>query len=110
MRKSAMMMCLVAGLILALTAATVMAAPNKSKGSAGKGKNSKVVLCHKGKTITVASSAVKGHSKHGDTPGACPAGTTTAPPATTVVAPEPTMVTDPAPQPSEPAPETTASL
>jgi hypothetical protein len=48
-------------------------------GGHGKGKNKKgkkVTLCHKGQTITVAKSAVKGHRKHGDTAGPCPAGPT----------------------------------
>src|SRR5215217_1519563 len=49
------------------------------QGGKGKGKNKKgkkVTLCHQGKTITVASSAVKGHKKHGDTLGRCPSGPT----------------------------------
>src|SRR5215217_7495117 len=36
-----------------------------------KGKKGKVTLCHQGRTITVAKSAVKGHKKHGDTVGPC---------------------------------------
>jgi hypothetical protein len=45
----------------------------KQYGPAGKqyGKT-KVTLCHKGKTITVGSPAVKAHRAHGDTLGACP--------------------------------------
>ncbi len=31
----------------------------------------KVVLCHEGKTITVAAPATQAHLNHGDTPGAC---------------------------------------
>lgn len=31
----------------------------------------KVVICHKGKTITVAAPASKAHLGHGDTAGAC---------------------------------------
>jgi hypothetical protein len=45
----------------------------------GKGKNKKgkkVTLCHKGQTITVSKSAVKGHQKHGDSIGRCPSGPT----------------------------------
>ena len=82
MRKTAMMMIVVGALIFALTAATALAAPGKGKGgSKGSGKN-KVVMCHKGQTITVSSSSVKGHQKHGDAMGACataPGGETTAP-------------------------------
>jgi hypothetical protein len=32
----------------------------------------KVTLCHKGRTIKVAKSAVKKHLRHGDKRGACP--------------------------------------
>ncbi len=46
--------------------------------SAGYGEQ-KVMLCHKGKTITVGAPAAKAHFKHGDTAGACP---TTPPPTT----------------------------
>lgn len=31
----------------------------------------KVVLCHKGKTLTVAEPAVAAHRRHGDTLGRC---------------------------------------
>jgi hypothetical protein len=41
----------------------------KTKNKKGKGK---VTLCHRGKTITVSKSAVKGHKQHGDTQGRCP--------------------------------------
>ena len=88
MRKTAMMMIVVGALIFALTAATALAAPGKGKGgSKGSGKN-KVVMCHKGQTITVSSSSVKGHQKHGDAMGACPVA--------------------PAPAPTTPGGETTA--
>jgi len=49
------------------------------QGGKGKSKNKKgkkVTLCHQGKTITVAKSAVKGHKQHGDTLGRCPTGAT----------------------------------
>lgn len=32
----------------------------------------KVVICHKGKTITVGKPAAKAHLRHGDTLGPCP--------------------------------------
>src|SRR5262249_50410135 len=32
----------------------------------------KVTVCHKGRTISVARPAVKGHRRHGDTVGPCP--------------------------------------
>ena len=96
MRRTAIMMIVVGALIFALTAATAMAAPGKGKGgSKGPGK-AKVVLCHKGQTITVGGPAAKAHQKHGDTAGACAA--TTAPEPTT---PETTT-------PETTAPETTA--
>ena len=70
MRRAAIMMIIVGALIFALTAATAMAAPGKAK----------VVMCHKGQTITVGGPSVKGHhQKHGDTPGACAATTAPAP-------------------------------
>jgi hypothetical protein len=48
-------------------------AKNGGRGNGnGKNKKGKVTLCHKGQTITVSKSAVKGHKKHGDTAGACP--------------------------------------
>ena len=100
MRKTAMMMMIVGALLFALTAATAIAAPGKGGGK-GPGK-AKVVLCHKGKTITVAGPAAKGHQKHGDTVGAC-AVTTPAP--APAPAPEPTPAPAPAPDPAtDPAP------
>jgi len=39
-------------------------------GLAGYGQQ-EVTICHKGKTMTVASPAVAGHLAHGDTVGAC---------------------------------------
>ena len=32
----------------------------------------KVTICHKGKTLKVPATAVKGHQRHGDTLGPCP--------------------------------------
>jgi len=34
----------------------------------------KVLVCHKGKTIEIASPAAQAHLNHGDTAGACPNG------------------------------------
>ncbi len=42
-----------------------------SAGYGGNGGSSKATICHKGKTIKVAQSAVAAHIKHGDTKGAC---------------------------------------
>jgi hypothetical protein len=69
----------------ALRLSDVASAKNKKKGK-------KVTLCHKGQTITVAKSAVKGHKRHGDTAGRCssgPAGPTPAGPALTYQCPGP---------------------
>ena len=47
-------------------------AKGKGDQSKGKGKGQeKVTICHKGKTITVARPALKGHLKHNDTEGPC---------------------------------------
>ena len=35
----------------------------------------KITICHKGHTITISTSALPAHLRHGDTVGACPAGT-----------------------------------
>jgi hypothetical protein len=35
------------------------------------GNDDKVTICHKGRTIKVAQSAVRAHLAHGDTLGAC---------------------------------------
>ena len=51
-----------------LTLGTVATEAKKGK----KGKKGKVTICHKGQTIRVSRSALKGHKKHGDTIGACP--------------------------------------
>jgi hypothetical protein len=47
----------------------------------GKGKGKKVTLCHEGQTITVSGKAKKGHLKHGDALGPCPASPPAPPPA-----------------------------
>lgn len=54
----------------------------------GKGKE-KVVICHKGQTLTVAKPAAVGHIRHGDKRGACEGGgtATTTPPTADTVAP-----------------------
>src|SRR5687768_6707609 len=69
--------------------ATAAKKGGKGKGKAkGKGKNKKgkkVTICHNGQTITVSRSALKGHTRHGDTEGPCP----DAPPP-----PEPTCAND----------------
>jgi hypothetical protein len=43
-----------------------------SNGEGGGGGQDKVVLCHKGKTLTVGAGAQAAHLRHGDSPGACP--------------------------------------
>jgi hypothetical protein len=63
-------------------AALAGAAPGKGKpGKPGKSAPSiaqyqygktKVQVCHKGKTITIAKPAEKAHLRHGDKPGPCP--------------------------------------
>jgi hypothetical protein len=77
---------LVAGIVLLAFATVVLAGlavagPGKGNGPsvaqyaypAGKAYgHNKVVICHKGKTKQVPPPAVKGHQKHGDTPGPCP--------------------------------------
>lgn len=72
MRRIAILV-LAGALMLALVAGAATAVPGKGQGQtkASKGQ-SKVSICHKGKTITVAAPALKGHLKHGDTRGACP--------------------------------------
>ena len=49
---------------------------DKNEEDAEKGKNqespnNKIVICHKGKSIEVSESALKGHLKHGDQIGSC---------------------------------------
>ena len=69
-------------LAVMVLAGLAIASPGKGKGPsvaqyaygpAGKayGKT-KIVICHKGKTLRVAAPAWKGHQRHGDTLGACP--------------------------------------
>ena len=61
-----------AGLSLGLLAMTPETSDAK-KGGKGRGKGKgKVTICHNGQTLTVSTSALKGHLKHGDTRGACP--------------------------------------
>jgi hypothetical protein len=57
-----------------ISAATVPAATavRAAKEIVGHGAPKKVVLCHKGRTIEVAESAVPAHLAHGDTLGPCP--------------------------------------
>jgi hypothetical protein len=65
--------------LLTLGAGSTEAKKGGHARSKGKGKNKKgkkVTLCHQGQTITVSKSAVKGHTKHGDTVGPCPSGPT----------------------------------
>ena len=57
------------GGLLTVRAGTAVA----KKGGKSKPKKGKVQVCHQGQTITVSKSALKGHLKHGDTQGACPA-------------------------------------
>ena len=66
-----------------------LAVDAKQKGHKKKKKGKKVTLCHKGQTITVAKSAVKGHEKHGDTVGPCPLGPTPPGPVLTYQCPGP---------------------
>jgi hypothetical protein len=63
-------------------------AKNDGRGK-GKNKKGKVTFCHKGQTITVSKSAVKGHKKHGDTAGPCPLSPDPAGPALTYQCPGP---------------------
>lgn len=79
--KRMIALALMMALVVSLSAAVAVAAPGKGAGQ-GKGQE-KVTLCHKGKTITVAAPAAKGHMKHGDTVGPC----ATTPPAPTEPAP-----------------------
>jgi len=46
----------------------------------------KVTICHKGQTLSVASSGVSAHMQHGDVKGACVAAPPPVPPANTVAA------------------------
>ena len=46
----------------------------------------KVTICHKGETLSVASSAVSAHMQHGDVEGACVAAPPPVPPANTMAA------------------------
>lgn len=85
--RVALVALLTASLFLSVAALGAMGAPGKGKPGKGKGKTAataqygpagkqygktKVTLCHKGKTIKVASPAARAHLRHGDTLGACP--------------------------------------
>jgi len=43
----------------------------------GNGRNNKVQLCHRGRTICVSANSVAAHLRHGDTLGSCGGGTPT---------------------------------
>jgi hypothetical protein len=43
----------------------------KNGGGSGSGGQEKVILCHKGKTLTVGAPAQAAHERHGDSLGAC---------------------------------------
>ncbi len=54
------------------TSAGSLFAKTASAGYGGNGGgNTKVLICHKGKTISVSQSATSAHLGHGDTVGAC---------------------------------------
>jgi hypothetical protein len=78
---------LVAGLAVVVLSGVALAnggdKPGDNQGE-GKGRT-KVVLCHKGRTIRVAEPAVKAHLRHGDTLGACAANQTPPAPSTTTL-------------------------
>lgn len=58
--------------IFALLGSTSTISAFVNTASAGYGGGTeKVAICHKGKTLTVASPAVSAHLNHGDTIGAC---------------------------------------
>jgi hypothetical protein len=52
------------GVLAAVAAALLLAGQ-------GFAKSDRVIVCHKGKTITVGSGSVGAHLSHGDTLGAC---------------------------------------
>jgi hypothetical protein len=49
-----------------------MGAETASNGAGGGSSPDKVVLCHKGKSLTVGAGAQEAHLRHGDSLGACP--------------------------------------
>ena len=62
---------ILAGLVLIPAVEVSYADPHRGPGNQGPDYG-KVVICHKGKTITVDNSAVPAHLAHGDTVGPCP--------------------------------------
>jgi hypothetical protein len=74
-------------LITLLAALALLAAgPAIAGDGKGKGGDGKVLVCHKGKTLSVGAPALKAHLKHGDKAGRCqPGGGTTNPPGDTPV-------------------------
>lgn len=58
--------------LMGTTSAGSLFANTASAGYGGNGGgNTKVLICHKGKTINVSQSATSAHLGHGDTAGAC---------------------------------------
>jgi hypothetical protein len=64
---------LLASFVLVLSAACQGATQSDVEGST-QAVQTRVTICHKGQTITVAEPAVAAHLRHGDTVGACGAG------------------------------------
>ncbi len=80
--------------------------PHTRKGARKKGQ-SKVTICHKGKTKSVPEPALKGHLGHGDSLGPCQAAPPPSPQPTQPVQPTPTGGTTPEPTTPEPTGTTT---
>ena len=58
--------------LLGSTSAGSLFANTASAGYGGNaGANTKVLICHKGKTMSVSQAAASAHQGHGDTVGAC---------------------------------------
>ena len=62
---------LLAALVMALTMVAGPAFAGDYDYGKDKGKDHKVTICHKGKTISVDKHALKPHLKHGDYKGEC---------------------------------------
>ncbi len=62
---------LLAALVMALTMVAGPAFAGDYDYGEDKGKDHKVTICHKGKTISVDKHALKAHLKHGDYKGKC---------------------------------------
>src|SRR3712207_4572563 len=62
---------LLAALVMALTMVAGPAFAGDYDYGKDKGKDHKVTICHKGKTISVDKHALKAHLKHGDYKGKC---------------------------------------